>query len=368
MALEGIQSAIRQQVSERLNDITMEEMPFLGTLRGFDAFYKTGGLRFNVGGPLRGEALQVDFRTGKPTVRGINAMEPNFNQLIAPLQKGMNWASGTLVPSAFDCHETIQKYMLNRLEGSLESLTDYVMKTSDAVVDAIYELWTSMLFPPTNLAQTITTSPFTGAPTMDTLMAVAFPLQTGYANNAATGTGTYSYLGIDMNLTRFNAMKARNTGTVAAPFGTPSVDNLRVEKIKTINKRGRPDIYITDTETLSFLGDVLEDQVRMQQGEELTFGAMQFNLLGMVMMAEPRMDLLSDGFSDEHASVSATEYRESYMLSSKNHRWRNTPIDDFDVDDLQGAAALKLGQGYYEACYWNENPRHDARQFQLTGV
>ena len=104
MALTGTQIALRQQVSEDLEDgdILMTQMPFLGMLLGFDSILKTPGDRFKVGGPLSGEALQEDFRIGLPTTRGIDANTSNFNQLLAPLQAGMNVIGGTIVPSSFD--------------------------------------------------------------------------------------------------------------------------------------------------------------------------------------------------------------------------------------------------------------------------
>ena len=367
MALEGIQNALREQVTEDMVDITTDEMPFLATLKGFDAFYKTPGQRYKVGGSLTGEALQETFAVGKPSVREIDANQSNFDQLRTPLQRGTSFAGTTFVATAFDVHETISKYQVNRYKGHLESLTDYVMKMSELLRSAMHEKWSQRLFPPTNPYPTIAAG-YNGAPRIDQLGSVVHALQTGYVLNAATGTGTYDYLGMDLNLTRFNRLKARNSGTTTAPFGTPSTDNLRGELVRTRNKGGRPDIYICDTETFSFLGDVIEDYVRIQNGEKLTFGGTRFNLLGLDMLVEPRMDLLSDGFSDEDLSVSATEYRESYMLTSANHRWRNTPIDDMLIEDVQGAASLQVAQGYYEACYWNANPRGDSRQFNVTGV
>lgn len=373
MSLEGTQVALRQQVSENLNDITMTQMPFLGMIRGFDRFDaaqygEVEGIRFTTGGPLSGEALQIDFRVGKPNARFINALDPNFNNLINPLRRGMNIRSGTLIPTAYDVSEVVPKYYVNRLQNSLKSVENYVMKTARATTDALLELWNNALFPPTNLQQTIAASPTTGAPAIDNLMAVAFPLQSGYANNAATGTGTYSYLGIDMNLAANDGMKSRQAGTVAAPFGTPSTDNLRVEMVQTNNQGGSVDLYVCDTETFSFLGDVIDDYVRLQNGEKLSFGGTVFNLLGMAMLHEPRLDRLSDSFSDEDNAVAATEYRESYMLTSEVHKFRLTTPEDMDLDSYPTAPAFELMEGYGEIVYWNENPRHNSRQFQLTGV
>ena len=374
MPLTGTQVALREQVSEDLNDITVIEYAYFATLLGLDAYYKQAGLRFEIGGPMAGEGWQIDFRTGRPTVRGVDAMNRNFDVLVAPLTQAMTIVSGTVVPAAYEAYEVLQKYYMNRISGKLSSVENFVTKTAKAIRDSLYSRWTNHAFPPTNMQPTLAAGAAPAQQAIDRIMALAYPLQNGYANNAATGTGTYNYFTIDMNLSAYSNMKAYNRGTVAAPFGTPGIQNLSAAKAQCHKRGGRPDVLIVDTDTFAFLKTLADDPVRYPFSETTHFGSNFAVICGMVMICEAGMDMLSDGFSDGDTetagTTTATEYREMYGITSSEYAFRATATDEDDLDRLKypRGASFDLLQGYWEAGHWTENPRHHFRLFQVTGV
>ena len=132
-----------------------------------------------------------------------------------------------------------------------------------------------------------------------------------------------------------------------------------------------PDLLVVDSATFAFLCGLGSDAVRYQQSEKVTFGPTMANICGMNVLNDARMDLLIDGFSDEDASVAATEYREMYLLSSKEIRWRHTGVSEGTrpaLVDVPGAPGIQQMQYYFEACHWNRAPRHHGRIFNHTGV
>jgi len=371
--LQDADVALRQQISDDLNDITLPEMAFLATLKNRDAYFKTDGKRFKVGADLSGSDLQIDFRTGLPSVTGVNAMNPVFAALQVPLQRGFNIEAGTMAPSAYQVGETTPKYLINRYAKSVESFSDYLALVSKGVLGAYMLKLSKDIFPPTNLTPTIAAGYATGYASIDKVMALAYPLQSGFANNAATGSGTYSYLGIDMNSSPYTTMKASQRGTVSSAFGTPSVQNVRNLIQDVVTKGGAPDLIVTGPRVNSYMLTLPEARVILEQEEKLTYGGRMLNIAGIDFLVEARMDKLAlsseTGYSDEDESVSTTEYHELYCLDTSTWVFRSSSMEDIDIiDPLPGYPALINIQGYYECALACENPRYNGRAFNITGV
>lgn len=371
--LQDTDVALRQQISDDLNDISVPEMAFLATLKNKDAFYKTDGKRFKVGADLSGSELQIDFRTGLPEVRGVNAMNPSFSALIAPLQKNFNIEAGTMAPSAYDMSESVHKYLMNRYMKSVESATDYLGKLSKAVIAGYMLRLTKDIFPPTNLTPTIATGYSLGNAQIDKIMSLAYPLQSGFANNAASGSGTYSYLGIDMNASPYTTMKAPQRGTVAASFGTPTIQNIRNAIQDAAINGGNPDVMVISPRVLSYILTLPEARVILEQDTKMTYGGRIMNICGLDTIVEARLTKLAlsseTGYTDEDETLSATEYHEAYVLDSGTWLFRSTSMNDITIiEDYPGGPSFVQVQGYYEALLACENPRYNSRIFDITGV
>lgn len=373
MLLQNADVALRQQISDDLNDITLQEMAFLATLKNKDAYYKTDGKRFKVGADLSGSELQIDFRTGLPTVTGVNAMNPTFAALQVPLQKGFNIEAGTMAPSAYQMGEVAPKYLINRYSKSVESFADYLAIVSKGVIGAFMLRLTKDIFPPTNLQPTIAAGFANGQQSIDKVLSLAYPLQSGYVLNAATGSGTYPYLGIDMNSSPYTGMKSQQRGTTGTAFGTPSVQNVRNLIQDVITAGGNPDLVVSSPRVNSYMLTLPEARVILEQNEKLSYGGRLLNIAGIDFLVEKRLDKLAlsseTGYSDEDETVSTTEYHEMYVLDTGTWVFRSTSMEDIDIiDPLPGYPALINIQGYYEAVLACENPRYNGRAFNITGV
>ena len=374
-SLQGIDVALRQQVSKSLNDILFPEFPFLATLQGFDAYYKAQGpTRFKNGADLHGSEIQEDFVTGAPRVEGVNAMNPTITALHMTPERNFNIESGSIPISAYQWEEWIAKYYWNRLDDSLESVEGAVATIGKLVKKAILDKLNKHMFSPTNLTPTIAAGDSTGPASIDKIMSLAYPLQSGYVLNAATGSGTYDYFGFNMNNAAYSGMKATQKGTTAAAFGTPSAINLRLLMQEIYNKGGTPDLLLGGGRLLSYLLSLPETKTSIiNNGTNMEYGGVRLNIVGLELLAEPRMDKLAlsseTGYSDEAETVSTTEYHEAYILDSSTWNFRISDMGKMThIQDIPGYPTQEVLQGYFEAAFWCSNPRHNGRAFNITGL
>lgn len=351
--LIGVDTALRRQIAKRIHNVAFQRPSFLGLLMGLDTFYNKrakGHLRVNKLG-IKGGKMQFNFWTSLPEVRGTNALNPDYSSRQIPIVKNTRHAAGTLDASSYEAAEPVDQYEINRMVGD-DALPNLVSKTADLFAEAFITRINSDMFPAVNQTGGVQTY----ANQIDRIMSLAYPLQSGYANNASNGSGAYNYLGIDMNAAPNVGMKALNVGDTGGKTA-PTVTNIRQKLLMPLRARGANiDVLLMGADDFSTFCNSADAQIQQPYTQEMTIGTEWAKFGNVFVVYEPMIDPLP--------------MKEIYALDSSTWTFGMTEsgVDKIDlVDKVPGAPSYNLLQAYAEFAFACENPRFNGRMFN-TGV
>lgn len=357
-AITGVDVALRNQVNRELWDYADDYHSFISVLCALDNMWNVQS-RFQKDEDTSGEAFQITYRKGLPTVQGVLARTDTITNLPRTEQSNFSIVAGKMLPSFYDCREDVRRAYLTVFEKNPQAVLPYLKSVAQAARDAFYKKLSDDMFPVASIGEP--TDPGSGtsfAEAEDKVMAVHYPLQSGYADNASTGSGTYSYLGIDMNAAGYTDLKSVQYGTTSSSFGNPSWDNIRKNLILPIKLRGgRPDLLIVDSGTYSYMLNDAETAIRIKQSTNLQFGGELIQVGDMFVMPEGRMDLYPAN------SVP----RQLYCLQTDTWRFKYRHLNDqLKFIDHPDTATLVTLLAYIEVCLVCEHPRYNGRGYNVS--
>ena len=348
--IQDLSLALQRQVAKKIYNTAFSTPSFVSLLFALDNFYMKSPVKRIDPYGIEGGDMRINFQVSQPVVRGVNRNGTDFSQRIIPLQANAETIAGSIAESAYEFLEAIDRYKINRLKGD-KMLSEFVKLTAAQCADAWITKINSDFWPSTQ--QVGGTGQYAQS---DKIMAFAYPLQTGFSGNAATGTGTYSYLGIDLN-TRTN-IKALNYGTDSQGV-TPTIGNLRQNLIMPLRQRGaKVDLMIAGSADYEYLINQADAEVRLSYEKELEFGGTYVKLEDIFVIYEPMIDLLPK--SEIYVGDSST--LRVGMDGDNKDRLKSFSV----IDPFPQAPSMVAIQGYNEICFVNENPRYWGRAYNTV--
>jgi hypothetical protein len=338
--------ALRNQVSRDLNDTANTRHAFIALLLAMDNFYGVKGTRFNVAEDTHGPYIQIDFRTGLPVVSGVSAQTGSLSSLQASAQSNFSMVGGTMQYSGYQVIEDIRKNFINRLKQDPKSAVPLIKKVAKAIVDGVIKKIDDDAFP----AAAVTTS---DAQTESKIMPVSYALLSGYANNAATGSGTYTYCGLDLNSASYTSIKALSPGNTTTPFGNPTPTNLRTKLLMPARNRGaKLDVGLCDSSTYDYMMGQGETKVVIEQQDNLDYGGTLIRYCGLNWVPIERWD--------QAAFTNAGNSRPLAVLDSSTWLFRHKDmLSAPSMNEPDRSPSLVTYQDYFEALLACENPRYN---------
>lgn len=364
-ARTGIDVALPNQIGRNLYDIVYKKFGFVAMLKGLDMVYGAP-TRIMKSNDTSGSKVSFDFRTGTPTVSGVNAVTGALGTLLQSESETYSTISAELPWSHYQLREDIRTAVINKVVDNPKTMVPWVKKVAESISDAILFKLSQDLFPDDALTPTRAAGGATGVAAENRIMALAYPLQVGRDGNdpAAILPATYDYAGIDLNDTSpdYTRLRATNEGTYATPFattGTPSLSNLRRKLIMPMrNKGAMPDLGICDNEVYDYFLTTAESKVVLDQTANLEYGGETIKWGGLRWMVEDRLSTMAEDASNE---------RELYILQSDTWEFRQKDaFTDFGIQDHPSTKTLKTILGYFECALICHNPRFNARGVNIV--
>ena len=356
--LTGLQIALRNQISRQMNDTAKNASVFVGMLAALDNLFQVQS-RFQRSDDVSGEKIQVDFRTGLPTVSGVKAVTGSADSLRMPVQIGSTFEAGTMPWSHYQFREDIRTAYIQHLDTNPKSVVPYIKKVSDACKDAVMLKLSQDVLPDSTLAPALTTG-ITGDVLEDKILSLYYPLLVGRDGNDPTAITptTFKYLDFDFN-TR-TAFRAVNAGTSGAAFGNMTLSNLRKKILMPMRNRGsKPDLIVTDSDIYDYCLSTAESKVVIEQMDRMEFGGTWVKYGGLFWMTDPQ--------EDAKIAASGSNFHQAAVLQTSDwHFIFNGMLKDFSVIDNPETAALKTVLGYMSVALVCEAPRMQGHCFNVT--
>lgn len=355
-AITGVDVALRNQVNRELWDYADDYHSFISVLCALDNMWNVQS-RFVKDQDTSGESFQITYRKGLPTVQGVLARTDTITNLPRTEQSNFSIVAGKMQPSFYDCREDVRRAYLSVFEKNPQAVLPYLKAVASAARDAFYKKLSDDMFP-TDIGEP--TDPGSGtsyAEAEDKVMALHYPLQSGFADNELTGSGTYPYLGIDLNAAGYTDLKAKNAGTTTSSFGNPSWANIREKLILPLKLRGaQPDLIICDSSVYSYMLNDAETAIRLKQSTNLKFGGEIIQVGDMFVLPEGRLDTLA-----------ATYLRQMYVVQTDTWRFKYRHLNDqLKFIDHPDSAVLVTLLAYIEVCLMCEHPRYNGRGYNVS--
>lgn len=351
--LEGLATGLPRAVDGKLHDITDVSRSFLDTVTRFRERFKAQGIKVATGTDVPGTGLRVDMKTGNPRSEGFDEQNSDLAAHKMPPQKNFSWVAGVMDYSSYRGSERVLKDHVERIGNNpdIEAITDLTMEVADAVALGILEILDEDLWP----AATI--SPTVGYRTNSKIMSPRYPLLSGYADNAATGSGSYMYMGHNLNDGVMVNAKAVSSGSVSSPFGTPTLGKIRTRILMPLrHRKARVDFALTDDEIINYMIEQGEAKYTIDQADKMVFGSEDLAKYGgIVYIANYRHNLLS-----ENSLPRCIDFFDASTLY-----WRMKELNDVQtispVQDEPTVAALM--QWRFKGIFLITSPRNNALAF-----
>lgn len=327
---------------------------FLGLLQAFDSgdtFYGEPGRGKRIRKVnLKGGPMQINWAIGSVEWQGSEAGNPDWEQRRIPWQDNLDVTAGTVLPSAHEVVEGVDKYKVNRLANN-EQVADFVQMKADRLVEGYITRTNKDFFPATNLVGGAGVAP---GKSKKALTSISYALQTGYAGNELTGAGTYEYLGHDLNT--IPEAKALNVGTDAVPWTVTPRKIIDEILMPLREERGsNPDLILMPQTVYSYLAAFFEGKQIINDNHPLVkWGVRFFEIDGVPCVYEPRLNLLPK--------------KEIYFLSMET--WvmgmDESPAEALVyLENIPGIPSGSGYQGYIESALACESPRQNARAYNV---
>ncbi len=296
--LEGIATGLPIAVDGILHDIAPSAVhrSFLDTLLRVQDGMKKRGIDIQKSSRVDGTGLRVDMKVANPVTSGFLGKTAALADHKIPPQRHFNHVAGTMDFSWYRGAERITKDTAQRIgSNSVEAIQNYVMEVGKAIADSIHERLDEDFFP------AVTVSPSVGAPAENKVMAIRYPLLSGYTDNEATGSGSYTYLGHNLNSGFMVNAKAISSGSVASAFGVPSTSNLRTKVLMRLmqERKARNLFALTDFAIVDYMINQGESKYQITVEDSMTYGASELaKYAGVYFCPNYRHNLLADNSLD----------------------------------------------------------------------
>lgn len=344
--LVNFQTALRKQLSRRLNDTVDQRRGFLGLLMAMDDFYGSPRTRFNRENDVSGPEVQFDFRTGIPAWAGVNHQSGALSVFTISDAEAFNIRGAKMGYSAYQVAENIRRSRINRHKNTPESVRGYVKSVAKGMRDGLMKKLDEDMFPLDNVEN----APSSYIHAENRVMALSYPLQPD------PGTGTYEYASIDLRASGYTGIQAVTAGDISGtnPFGTPTPSNIRTKLfMPLVDREASPDFALCDNGVMDYMIANAETHVVIDMREKLKFGGIIVNYLGLNWMPHTRLTQLA---------ATSGKKREIIMGDSSTWWWLHKDMEsDFDVLKVPGAPGKLVMQGYVECALVNESPRFNGR-------
>jgi hypothetical protein len=352
----GIDVAIGRHAGRTLHRLDYNKPVTVGLLAGFDHYYNEGAPRIQKMG--MGGKLLFDWLFNSPEWAGVDGLDPDYQNRRLNIVKTMTAVQGKLLPSSCQMGEPVDKYELNQLmkepdAGGQSPYKNWIKKVGRVIADKYLKLVDDQLFPAVNQ---VGGSQAYG-PTKQRIMSFAYPLQSGYAGNEASGSGTYNYLGVDLN--QRPELKAINAGDDTTGW-TVSEENLQTDFIMPLRAIGaNVDMAMCDKATYSYLRSQLMSMIQQRPERVIRYPGPKFVIdEGIWFIYEPKLDALYD----------ATGKREMYIGDSSTLKFGWDGSEDTGIEFIetwQEQPSAHLFQGYKEHAFVNERPSYWGRGYDV---
>lgn len=356
--LTGLQIALRNQISRSVNDTTRLNPTFVAMLAALDNLFGVQS-RFQRSDDITGEKIQVDFRTGLPTVQGVNAVTGPAAQLEQQPVIGSTFQSGTMPWSHYQFREDIRTAYIQHLESNPASVVPYVKRVSEACKDAVLLKLSQDILPDATLAPALTTG-VSGDVREDKILSLYHPLLVGRDGNDSTAVTptTFRYLDFDFNTN--TSFRAVNYGTSGVAFGNMTLSLLRRKLLMPLRNRGaKPDLVVTDSDIYDYAITTAESKVVIEQMDKMEFGGTWVKYGGLFWMTDPQ--------EDAKIAASGSNFHQAAVLQTSDwHFIFKGTLRDFAVIDNPKTAALKTVLGYLSCALVCEAPRMQGHAFNVT--
>jgi hypothetical protein len=346
----GPNVAIGRQMTRELYRFAWTIPVFVGLLFGYDSYYNQGGsIRVQKDG-IEGGKMLYDFQVDEPEWETTDAMNPDYSQRALNMVKRTKMVQGSILPGVLVCAEPVDKYELNRIQKNSKLYTNWVKKIASKLKDKYLTKIQDELFP-----DAIQTGGDQTYKNVDggRIMAFAYPLQTGYDNNDLTGTGTYMYLGIDLNA--YPEMKAVNVGKTDTAY-TVSWEAIEEDICMELKRRGaNVDLMLVDKAVYAYMKSQLFQTIEQSPDKMLAYPGDKFKIQnGPWVVWEPKLDDL----------YTETGVREIYLgdSSTLHFGWDGSGEGEGEdggvafIAKVPGQPTMHLIQGYREQAFVNERP------------
>lgn len=354
----GLATGLPVAVDGKLHDITegSNRRRFTDIVAKLRKRLESNGIKVATAYDVGGRGLRVDMQTGLPVTEGFDEQNNDLAAHVMPPAKNFSHVAGELDYSSYRGTERVLKDAVERIGSnpSVEAITDLTMAVADSIADGILVKLDEDFWP----AATI--SPTVGYRTNSKVMCPRYPLLTGYADNEATGSGTYTYMGHDLNSGVMVNAKAVSKGSVGTQFGVPSLGKIRTEILMPLDHRGAEIHFaLTDDDIVNYMIEQGESKYQITQADEMVFGARTLAKYGGVFyIPNYRHNLLS-----ENSLPRVIDFFDAGTLF-----WRVKGIEDVEVispvKDEPTVAALM--QWRFKAAFLINVPRKNALAFKVT--
>ncbi|MCW5943887.1 MAG: hypothetical protein KIS66_16775 [Fimbriimonadaceae bacterium] len=257
-----------------LHDISPEgatRRQFIGAIMRLEDERKRTGVDIPTDARVDGRGVRVDMQVAVPVSEGFDAKTATLAQHKMPAARNFNHVAGEMDWSTYRGSERILKDSVQRLGSapSVEAITNLAMVVAKSVVSGQLAILDDHLWP------TVQVSPSVGYRANDAVMAVRYPLQTGYASMAATGSGSFSYLGHDLNDGYMVNAKAVVSGSVASGFGVPSLSSIRTNILMPLREKRKANVRFafTDFGIVDYMITQGESKLQINQSDAMIFGS-----------------------------------------------------------------------------------------------
>lgn len=351
--ITGVNVAVGRHFDRTLVKLDYAKPVFVGLLAGYDSYYGAPGKRVDKMG-VKGGKMRFNFITDYPRWDRVDALNPDYSQRRKNVVKRVKVLQAYVTPSSMDIAEPIDKAELNAIEGDAP-FANWIGTVAELCVDDYLVDINEQLFPGVNLSG----NNFAYGPNRpDEIMAFAYPLQSGAADNEATGaTEVYDYINVDMN--QRTGLKAINKGTTSAGW-TLSERALLEDFIMPLRQiRGsNVDMCILDGDCYSYLRQQLVSSIQRSPEKMLSYPGEKFKTeSGIWFIYEPRLDLL-------------TSKRELYIGDSSTllFGWDSTPTEKnlALIKDWPEQPTAHLLQGFKQQAFVNREPQKWGRAYNVT--
>lgn len=353
--LESLNALAPKYITKEIMRCTFRAPFIVGMMLGLDDYYQRSEFNKTVGKfEIVGNEFKLNYHMADPQWEGVDPLSGDVNSRALAMQKAMRVIQGRFVSSTHQFGERVDKVERQMMESD-ESFAGWLEKVSQAVARGYGETVFNDLYPTDGSIRNLSAT---------NLMSMLYPLQSGYANNAATGTGTYMYVGIDLNV---GGLKALRRGTTSTSW-VLSEQNLKKDFIMPLrDERGSAlDLVLLDRDSFADLREELKATIRQSPDKPASYMPNHFQ------DSDGTFYVYDRGL---RRMYEVTGIRRLLVLDSSVLRFgggatsggAKPMVESFDfIEQIPLQPTVSMMQGFARAGFINTNPRLCGQGFNVV--